>query len=55
MDLIYLGYEPWKTTLHVRSVHFTIIVKLVSITLNSRSNTVEFQIFTGGVCGACVF
>ena len=46
MDLIWLGYEPWKIAPHVSSVHLTMIVKLVSIMLNSGSSISEFQ----GLC-----
>jgi len=63
MDLIWLGYEPWKITFHVSTVHLIMIVKLISITLNSRSNINEFQELYSGrawkdniaLCGTYVF
>lgn len=64
MDLIWLGYEPWKIALRMSSVHLTMIVKLVSIVLNSGSNINEFQeLYLGrawkrhsiAMCGTYVF
>lgn len=64
MDLIWLGYEPWKIALRVISVHLTMTVKLVSIMLHSGSSINEFQELCSGrawkrhsiaICGTCVF
>lgn len=51
MDLIWLGYEPWKITLCVSSVRLTVIVKLVSIMLNSGSNIKNFKNFAQAAHG----
>lgn len=45
MDLIWLGYEFWKLALCVSSVYLTIIVKLVSIKLNSESHINDCKSF----------
>lgn len=48
MDLIWLGYEPWRIALHVSSVHLTMVVKLVSVLLNSASNINTYQELCSG-------
>lgn len=64
IDLVWLCCKPWNITVHVSLVHLTIIVKLVSIMLNSVSNTNEFQElcsgrgwkkYSFGMCGTHVF